>query len=337
MIKSQDFVKLYTDIRDDPEWENLPEEAKAELTGLSKDYLRHVQKREFAPEFAQVKAGQETEEQFRKKARDEQSTLDRHLLNPVFRGAVNVGMVPQKLGAFALDAVGADETAKSLLDRVSGVEQTVQEQMPGLNKNISEMDWSDASEFITSTLGENLPLMAATAGLGSAFAGTKAGASVARLAGGGARALGAGFGTTRKLMKAAPFMTATYLNMSLPEVYSSVEANGGGALMAAIFAAPHALIENVAGITPAKLARIFSKKGVQNAGKKGLKSFILQSFKDAGFEGMEEMGQGAIERLAKQFANKPYDRALADFVKEMQDPKTWDEMATEFYVARYSV
>jgi predicted RNA methylase len=263
-----------------------------------------------APDLNEVKAYEDTEAQFAEENRNNQGVIEKYLTAPVQRGLARVGTGMQNLGAFGLDVIGADESADALLSRAEGQDETVQATIPGLGKNISEMTLGDVPQFATDTILENLPLMLATAGAGQAVTGAKVlGSTLTPNVAGGA---------------------ATYGLMSLPEVYSSVKEAGGGAGSAALFAVPHAVIENLAGITPARVAKWFTKEGIESVGQKGLATYLKNAIKASLGEGSEEVAQGLTVIAAKHFSTKPFSEAMRAFVDEVKNPATIQQMKTEF-------
>lgn len=308
MAIGTDFYNNFIALKKSDGWNQLSEEERREMTEQAKALLQMANAKEFAPDILPAIAQAETEKQFQDINRAEQTTLDK-VVDPLYKGFARAGTNLGTLGAYGLDVIGADETAQRLSEEIEGRQATLEEVMPGQGKNITEMGLSDIPRFGYETIVENIPSMLMTAGAGVAAGGTKA----------------AQFG-------------ATMLTMSLPEIYPVVKKNGGGALAAMFFALPHAAVENLGGITPARVSSWFSKKavteGIKEGGEKGLKKFLLRSFlkgaKPAFGEGGEELVQTFIEKAARHYSSKPYDQATKDFAKEMKSKKTFDEMATSF-------
>ena len=316
MDKGRQFYQDFLALRKEPIWEEFDKDEQEYLIGEAKKLLSHLNSRGHFPEHNEARASAETEKQYQnlnQKQNESQGILDK-IINPIGRGVINIGFNTGKLGGFLLDAVGADETAGDLMENIRGKEEFLEAAIPRMNKNINEMSLSDAPEFVWQTAAENLPTMLLTGAAGKALTGATLPAAL-------------GGGTISPTVAQG---AATMASMSIPEIYDSVQEAGGSALPALIGAVPHAIIENVAGFTPAKLANLFTKEAVKGAGKEGLKSVIYSSLKDAGWEGLEEVGQGVVERLTKHFASKPYEQAVSSISEEFADPRTRWSMLTEF-------
>ena len=312
-----DFVKL----KNSPVWNDLSKEEQQDITQKAKLLLQALHEKDSFREMNEAEAIAETERQFLEMNRANQGAIERYATAPFQRGMSQLAAVPSKLAAFGLDVVGAGETADEVRKNVAEREQVVAETVPGLGKTYSELTAADVPQFITDVVGENLPTMLTTGLAGRAISGSKLLTSLLPQSGRAAAIL-----TPEAVGGAA----ATYGLMSLPEVYTSVKEAGGGAGSAALFAAPHAIIENLSGITPTQVVSWFGKDAAKKISGKGLKNFLFDTLKGVLGEGSEEIFQGMVEMAARNFSTKPNEQAVKYFSNQLTSPEAIDQMKTEF-------
>jgi len=199
----REFVRDFLQIKNSPLWDEMSFEEQQDITEKAKTLLGALNEKAFAPEFNEARAYAETEQQFEdinRQRNEQQSMLQKAGYIPA-RGFARVGTNLEKLGAFGLDLIGAEDLASELLQRAEGQEIAVQSAIPGMNKRLSEMSLGDVPEFAAQTIGENLPTMLATAGGGAALTGAR----IPAMPGGTLSAPAAQF-------------ASTYVTLSLPEL-----------------------------------------------------------------------------------------------------------------------
>ena len=138
-----DFVKL----KNSPVWNDLSKEEQQDITQKAKLLLQALREKDSFREMNEAEAIAETERQFLEMNRANQGAIERYVTAPFQRGMSQLAAVPSKLAAFALDVVGADETADEMRKNVAEREQVVAETVPGLGKTYSELTAADVPQF----------------------------------------------------------------------------------------------------------------------------------------------------------------------------------------------